>query len=177
MNIKNIIAYTLYYSFGFYLPKTNARISLGSKTIRSVLAKGFVAHIGKGVNIQRKAIIVKKLSLDDYSGIGESSFIQGDVTIGKHVMMGPQVFIYTQNHQFASTDITMDRQGFGEEKGVVIKDDVWIGGRVTILPGVTVGTGAVIGAGAVVSHDVPDYALVVGNPARVVKYRNDMKDK
>ena len=52
-----------------------------------------------------------------------------------------------------------------------ISDDVWIGANATILKGVTIGTGAVVGAGAVVTRDVPDYAIVMGNPARVVKYR------
>ena len=56
---------------------------------------------------------------------------------------------------------------------VRIEDDVWIGARVVILPGVTVHTGAVIGAGAVVGKDVPPYAVVVGVPARVIRYRNE----
>ena len=56
-------------------------------------------------------------------------------------------------------------------KPVVIGDDVWIGARVCILPGVTIGQGAVIGACAVVSKDVPAYSVAVGNPARVVKKR------
>ncbi len=59
----------------------------------------------------------------------------------------------------------------GYSKRTIIGHDVWIGSRVTILPGVSIETGAVIGAGAVVAKDVPAYAVVVGNPARIVKYR------
>lgn len=62
-------------------------------------------------------------------------------------------------------------------KPVHIKKNVWIGVNVTILPGVTVGENAVIGAGAVVTHDVPDNAVVVGNPARVIKYLDAEKFK
>lgn len=86
-------------------------------------------------------------------------------------MMGPEVYIYTQNHRFDQLDITMDSQGFGEEKSVVIEDDVWIGSRVTILPGVTVGTGSVIGASSVVTKDIPPYSIACGNPAKIVKSR------
>lgn len=66
----------------------------------------------------------------------------------------------------------MSQQGIRPPKPVVIGDDVWIGARVIILPGVTVGKGAVLGAGTVVARDVPEWAVVVGNPARVVKFRS-----
>lgn len=66
-------------------------------------------------------------------------------------------------------------QGFQEEKPVYIGNDVWIGSRVTILPEVKIGNGCVIGAGAIVTKDVPDYAIVGGNPARVIRYRNQEK--
>ncbi len=86
-------------------------------------------------------------------------------------MMGPEVLIYTQNHDFSRTDITMDQQGWADEKPVVIEDDVWIGSRVIILPGVTIGKGSVIGASAVVTKSVPPYSVVAGNPAKIVKTR------
>lgn len=65
----------------------------------------------------------------------------------------------------------MDKQGWADEKPVVIEDDVWIGLRVTILPGVTIGKGSVIGASAVVTKSVPPYSVVAGNPAKIVKTR------
>ena len=62
-------------------------------------------------------------------------------------------------------------------KPVVIKKDAWVGAGATILPGVTIGKHAVIGAASVVTHDVPDYAVAVGNPARVVKFLEKEKFK
>ena len=56
-------------------------------------------------------------------------------------------------------------------KPVHIGNDVWLGSRVTILPGVNIGNGCIIGASAVVTKDVPDYAVVGGNPAKILKYR------
>lgn len=62
---------------------------------------------------------------------------------------------------------------------IIIKDDVWIGERSLILSGITIGQGAVIGAGSIVTKDVPPYAIVAGNPARIIKYRfsQDIIDK
>lgn len=95
------------------------------------------------------------------------------VTIGKNVMMGPNVAIITENHRFDRMDVPIREQGYYDRKPVVINDDVWIGMRVIILPGVTVGKGAILAAGAVVTKDVPEYAIVGGNPAKVIKYRNE----
>ena len=86
-------------------------------------------------------------------------------------MMGPDVIIYTQNHCTTNTEIPMRKQGMTELRPVIIEDDVWIGARVCILPGVTIGHGSVVGACAVVSKSIPPYSVAVGNPARVVKVR------
>ncbi len=88
-------------------------------------------------------------------------------------MMGPETIIYTANHDFADTKLPMIEQGHATQRRVVIGDDVWIGARVIILPGVTIGTGCVVGAGSVLTRDVPPGSVVAGNPARVVKRRGD----
>lgn len=171
MEIKRIISYGLYVCIGRYLPSTkNSHTGLFER-IRSMLVHGYVDHCGKFVNIQPHAIIARRCSIGDYSGVGRNCMIQGGVKIGKHVMMGPDVFIYTQNHNFRRTDISMDQQGWSDEKPVIIEDDVWIGSRVTILPGVIIGTGCIIGASAVVTKFIPPFCVVAGNPAKVVKNR------
>jgi len=92
-------------------------------------------------------------------------------TIGKDVRMGPDVILQSGDHVFSERDKPIRLQGYTEPRPIVIEDDVYIGARVIILPGRKIGRGAVIGSGAVVTKDVPEYAVVAGNPARIVKYR------
>lgn len=153
------------------LPESFSWINIGQKQIRAFCGKLILAKCGKKVNIEKGASFPSSVELGDYSGIGVRAQINGKVIIGKNVMMGPDVCIYVINHAFDRTDIPMNMQGFAPEKPVIIEDDVWIGARVIILPGVHIGIGAVIGAGAVVTKDVPDYAVVGGNPARILKMR------
>ena len=96
------------------------------------------------------------------------------VTIGDDCFIGPNVSIYTACH---STD-PVERNSRQEwARPVTIGHNVWIGGSVTILPGVTVGDNSIVGAGAVVTKDVPANVIVVGNPARVLRQITDDDDR
>lgn len=170
------IAWMLYYTIGFHLPKSNAKISFGAKKIRAFLVKRFARQVGKNVNIQCKVTISRKLVIGNNSGIGIGSSVQGDVVIGNDVMIGPECYIYTQNHKHNDLSKPMITQGYEEEKKVIIADDVWIGSRVTILPGVTIGKGAIIGASTVVTKNVPPYSIFCGNPGVVVKMRGEINE-
>lgn len=88
------------------------------------------------------------------------------VTIGNNVMIGPNVDIYTVNHPMTAQG---RRDYLAKGFPVNIGNDVWIGGKVSIMPGVTIGNNVVIAAGAVVTKDVPDNVLVGGVPAKVIK--------
>jgi len=157
------------------LPMNDGLINLGQRHIRSFFASMFLAKSGVNIDIQKYTRFSHFCELGNNSGIGEGSRLYGRVLIGDDVMMGPQCWIYTQNHEFRYLDKPMRQQGPQREEPVVIGNDVWIGSRVTILPGVHIGNGVIIGAGAVVSKDIPDYAIVGGNPARILKYRNKNK--
>ena len=165
------ICWGFYYCIAYYLPKSNARIALGSKHIRAFLVKRIIRKRGNNVNIQRKVVLSRKLIIGDNSGVGIGSVLQGEIIIGNNVMIGPECYIFTQNHAHSKTDIPMIDQGYEAEKPVIIGDDVWIGSRVTILPGVSIGKGVVIGASSVVTKNIPDYSIAAGNPARVLKSR------
>lgn len=89
-----------------------------------------------------------------------------EVRIGNHVMIGPNVQIYTPAHELQAE---ARNQGWEVAKAIVIEDNVWIGGGAILLPGVKVGRNSVVGAGAVVTREVPPNTVVVGNPARVIR--------
>lgn len=118
----------------------------------------------------------------------ETGSRRANVLIGRYCSLGHRIsFIIGLNHDYHQVttypflDLHSSNQGEGKDilnhyenvnhNQIIIGNDVWIGCDVTILGGVKIGNGAVIGAGAVISKDVPPYAVVVGNPARVVKYR------
>ena len=173
MNTKKMIGYLLYNIIGKQMPTSFSCFNIGQRRFRAFCGKLILKKCGKRVNIEKGAVFSSKISLGDYSGIGKRASLQGTIIIGDHVMMGPECIIYTRNHRFDDLSVPMREQGFQAEKPVIIGDDVWIGGRVTILPGVRIGNHSIIGAGAVVANDVPDYAIVGGVPAKVIKYRND----
>lgn len=126
---------------------------------------------------------------DDFSysriSIGEHVFIgagavfnasNSAISIGNKVMFGPGVMIMGGDHNTSEIGeymIDVKAKRPGDDLPVTIEDDVWIGARAIILKGVTIGRGAIVGAGSVVTRSVPEYAVAVGVPARIVKTRFD----
>ena len=167
--MKTRILYLLYLGTAAWLPiSQHSKIA---KRIRGGWAKKIIHRYGKNINIEKHATFTPELSIGSNSGIGINCEVYGPVTIGNDVMMGPEVVIYTNAHCHDRIDIPMREQGFSEANPVQIGNDVWIGRRAMIMPGVKIGNGVVIGAGAVVTKDVPDYAIVGGVPAKILKTR------
>ncbi len=160
---------------------------LGSATIEDyvkidALSKDGII-IGNNFSIGRNSIIEctgvlrelgEYLEIEENVGIAANAFIavRGKVKIGRNTIIGPNVSIHAENHNFKTTDKPIRLQG-ATRKGIKIGEDCWIGSRVTILDGVKIGNHAIVGAGAVVTKDVPDYAIVGGVPAKVIKMRNN----
>ncbi|MGB4774078.1 MAG: acyltransferase [Daejeonella sp.] len=96
---------------------------------------------------------------------------EGGVEIMEYCHIGKGLTIFSSNHNYMSdTFIPYDEKVI--LKPVLIKACVWIGANVTIIPGVTIGEGVVIGSGSVVTRNIPDYAVIGGNPAKVIKMRD-----
>lgn len=153
------------------MPLSNSKISFGAKKIRAFLTKRIIDKCGKNVNIEKGAKFSEHLEIGDNSGIGPNSMLEPYIKIGKNVLMGPECYIYTRNHKFSDVNVPIIQQGFSKYEPVEIEDDVWIGSRVTILPGVKIEKGVVIGAGSIVTKNIPKYSVACGNPARVIKSR------
>jgi acetyltransferase-like isoleucine patch superfamily enzyme len=142
--------------------------------------KGVIIHhssVFAGVEFKGKAVIEPycrifgdpKITIGENFYMNANSHIQAEMTIGNDVLIGPQTVIWGRDRGKAKGEPMRLQEH--TKKPIHIGDDVWIGAHSTILKGVTIGKGAVIGAGSVVTKDVPEYAVAVGNPARVIRYR------
>jgi acetyltransferase-like isoleucine patch superfamily enzyme len=125
---------------------------------------GILAEFGQG------------LIIEDNVGISERCYIQvrGSVRICKGAILGPNVSIFSENHNFDDENIDIRLQGV-TRKGVILGSGCWIGGGATITDGVSIGKNSVVAAGAVVTADVPDGAVVGGIPARRLDRNKDLK--
>lgn len=144
-----------------------------------VVVQGF-RHIslGSGVGLNRHVSLYAargKIVMGDEVFIGDFSSVNAndaEICIGSRVAVGPMTLIQGANHAFDRMDLPIVQQGHVPAR-VDIEDNVWIGARCVILPGVRIRSGAVVAAGAVVSRDVPANAVVGGTPARVLRYRGE----
>lgn len=167
----------LYYAIAQHLSKsTFPVIGKIAKKFRYFLCKRLFKECGSNVNIENNVYIGNgsKICIGNYSGISSRVSIQNtNLKIGNYVMIGEQTLILGGGHRTDRLDIPMGTQGDLPHTELEICDDVWIGARATILGNVKrIGKGAIIGAGSVVTKSVPDYAVVAGNPAKIIKYRN-----
>lgn len=170
----------LYYGFARFLPKSTAPLVGGlSKKIRSSICRKLFRtdeqHQCRKLVVEQGAYFGsgKNFTVGNEVGLGKDFKSHNRiVTIDDYLMMGEDVLFLGGGHNMDKTDAPMSHQGCKEPTPLHIAGDVWIGSRVIVLPGCRrIGHGAVIGAGSVVTKDVPDWAVVGGNPAEVIRYR------
>lgn len=148
---KKYIGMVLFYGIGWLLPSNTFIIKpLGriAKKFRYFCGKLMLTECGTNVNICKGSQFSTKVCIGNNSGIGVRAQINGECHIGNNVIMGPDCQIWTVNHNFSDLSKPIKYQGNSEEKPVFIGNDVWIGSRVMILPGVHIGNGVVIGGGS-----------------------------
>ena len=148
--------------------------SKSANKIKNYFAKKVLIDIGKNINWGKSIHMSLDIKIGDDSGIGNNAFLNGPISIGRDVMMGANVTVFRRNHKSNRIDIPMRLQGMDDAEELIIEDDVWIGNDVTILPKVKrIGHGSIIGARAVVFNDVPSMSVVVGNPGKIVRKREN----
>lgn len=112
--------------------------------------------------------VMGEVSIGARSLVGVGSVVIGPASLGEDVMLAQHVVVSALNHEFRDATLAVRAQPVRTEP-IHVADGAWIGANAVVLPGVRVGRNAVVAAGAVVTDDVPDFAVVVGNPARVVR--------
>lgn len=137
--------------------------------------------IGNNVSIARDSILIctgviaqkgAGITIGAGTGINARAYFsgQGGIKIGADVIFGPEVKIFSENHNYSSPEQTIKAQGVSRI-GVIIGDNCWIGAGATILDGVTIGSGCVIAAGSVVNRSIPENSIAAGVPAKIIKNR------
>ena len=128
-------------------------------------------RVGRNLTVNRSSSVSKKTVIKEnvnFNGLRIRG--GGRVVIGNNFHSGPDILILTRIHNYEGKSIPYDNNYI--YKDVTIEDNVWLGTKVVILPGVTIGEGAIIQAGSVVVNSIPKYAIAGGHPAKVFKYRN-----
>lgn len=129
---------------------------LGAFGAGSVIQTPFTCEFGLTIRIGRRCFLNSGITVLDGGG----------VTIGDHVLIGPNTQLYTVGHPL---DHLRRREWETTVAPIVIEDDVWLGGSVIVQPGVHIGARTVVGSGSVVTADLPPDSLAMGVPARVVR--------
>lgn len=174
LTVLKIICLFLYYSIFRYLP-SGPTLIVGRfcRFLRYQCCKHIFLKCGKNANVERMAFFASGLNIElgENSSIGINATVPGDVKIGKNVMMGPNCYIFNNNHGFDRVDIPIIDQGHTERKLCIIEDDVWIGRNVIFTPGRIVREGSIIAAGTVLCKDFAPYSIIGGNPSKLIRSR------
>lgn len=176
-NCVNLLRAGLYYGLLQFIPTGAPVVGRPLCKIKSRILHMLQPRIDARTNICARAYLgnLANITIGACSGIGKNFRMHNaEITIGKHVITAQDILVMGGGHKYDRLDIPMGEQGDIGRTSLVIEDDVWIGARVTILAkNYKIGRGAIIGAGSVVTKEVPPYAIVAGNPAKVIKYRVD----
>lgn len=142
--------------------------------IRNICYRVVLKKMGNGTNICDAVTITNpsNVSIGERCSVHEYSYFggEGEIVIGNYVAIANNCTIISESHNFSDKKIPIKMQGLSPQP-VTIGDDVWIGSKATILGNVKIGNGAIIGAGSVVTKDIPEYAIAVGVPCEVIRYR------
>lgn len=137
--------------------------------------------IGTDTRVWQYSVILAGARIGENCNICAHTLIEGDVVIGNNVTVKSGVYLWDgtriENNVFIGPNATFTNDPFPRSKiypeafsGITVQEGASIGANATLLPGITIGRNAMVGAGAVVTKDVPERAVVVGNPAKIIRY-------
>lgn len=138
-------------------------------------------NIGKNTRVWQYCVVFERAVIGENCNLCAHTLIENDVVIGNNVTVKSGVFLWDgtrignnvfigPNATFTNDPMPRSRQYPDAFMGITVREGASIGANATLLPGITIGCHAMVGAGAVVTKDVPDRAVVVGNPARIIRY-------
>lgn len=163
-----------YYLIAQYLPMQPMPGYIFFYWLRFKLSRKILLKCGEGVVVKNRCYFGNgsKLSVGNHSQLGQNARLGGPIEIGDFVMMGPDVVIMGVTHDVSNPKKNMiDAKNPSIENPVSIGNNVWLGTRVIILPGVNIGNNCIVGAGAVVTKSFGDNLIIGGVPARVIGRR------
>lgn len=138
-------------------------------------------QIGEGTRVWQYCVVLSGARIGADCNVCAHTFIENDVIVGDRVTIKSGVYLWDgirlEDDVFVGPNATFTNDTYPRSKvypeefpNTIVREGASIGANATILPGLVIGVGAMVGAGAVVTKDVPDYAVVVGNPARIVRF-------
>jgi acetyltransferase-like isoleucine patch superfamily enzyme len=137
--------------------------------------------IGNGVFVGRNTILSCKngdIRLEDHANVGFNCEIYSAsaVTVGKNVLMAAYVYLVGGTHTFHRVDLPILFQE-RVSRGIQIGDNAWLGAHAVVFDGASIGKECIVGAGSIVNHDIPDWKIAAGVPAKVIKDRRQLADE
>ena len=166
----------LYHGFAKHLPSVDVPLGRYAQQLRNHCARRLLKRCGRSVRVNPKVQFGSgtRVAVGSNCNLSERMWVIGDLTLGDDVMIGPEVVFISYNHAYDDLDVPMRAQGATESKPIVVGNDVWIGMRALIMPGVRLGNHSIVAAGSVVTKDVPEWGIVGGNPAKLIKFRKEV---
>lgn len=163
--IKTLLEYKVIHDSNFQLTGEPLIFSIGSNEIRKKLTAGFPGNFGTAIH--PRSVIDSNASIGEGTVIMAGAIVNNSTTIGRHCIINTSASI---DHDCVIGDYAHISPNSTLCGGITIGEGTHVGAGATVIPNVKIGDWAIIGAGAVVTEDVPDFAVVMGNPARIKRY-------
>jgi len=163
----------IYYSIAQHLPMQPFPGYAFFYRVRRFLVKRIIKKCGEKIIIKDHCYFGNgaRLTVGDRTQLGQNAQLGGEIILGNDILMGPDIVIMATSHNFDRIDIPINQQGADKEKPVIIGNDVWLGTRSVIMPGVKIGNHCIVASGAVVTKSFEDYSIIGGVPAKLIKMR------